>query len=269
MGYKLVVLDIDGTIRSIESEITSRTRNAIARVTASGARVTVATGRMFRSAVAAAAELNLESPIITFQGAHVADPQTGEVLWHRPLTRQMTLDALDALDGWDGEILLYDGHRVHASRLTPFVESYARRNEGMVEVSANLQALAADEPTRLVVVGEEGLVSELEQRLKDRFDSRLYVTRSLPHFCEILHPGAGKRNALAWLCRHLGVAQAETVAFGNGSDDAPMLAWAGLGVAIGDAAPEPVAAADVVAPPLKEDGAATILEGLLDHGLVG
>jgi hydroxymethylpyrimidine pyrophosphatase-like HAD family hydrolase len=65
------------------------------------------------------------------------------------------------------------------------------------------------------------------------------------------------------------VAQAETVAFGNGSDDAPMLAWAGLGVAIGDAAPEPLAAADRVAPPLKEDGAARVLEDLLERGLVG
>ena len=86
MGYRLIALDIDGTIRTNEYAISERTREAVANVRAAGADVTVATGRMFRSAVRASAELELTAPIASFQGAHVADPTTGEVLWHRPLT---------------------------------------------------------------------------------------------------------------------------------------------------------------------------------------
>ena len=105
--------------------------------------------------------------------------------------------------------------------------------------------------------------------MKALFDSRLHITRSLPHFCEILHPEGGKHKALEWLCVHLGIRQDETVAFGNGYNDVDMLRWSGLGVAIGGAVPEVLEVADMVAPPLEEDGAAQVLEDLLRRGLIG
>ena len=269
MGYRLVVLDIDGTIRGNDHEITARTRDVISRVAAAGAFVTVATGRTFRSALACTEGLQITSPIISFQGARIADPNTGETVWHRPLTEDMALDALNALEGWDREILLYDGDHVYANKLTPWVEAYGVRNRESVRVASDLKSLAAKEPTRLVVVGDEDNILRLYRRLKADFDSSLLVTRSLPHFCEILHPGGGKHNALAWLSRHLGVARSETVAFGNSYDDVPMLAWAGLGVAVSGAPPDLLAVADRVAPPMEEDGAASVLENLLGRGLIG
>jgi hydroxymethylpyrimidine pyrophosphatase-like HAD family hydrolase len=95
------------------------------------------------------------------------------------------------------------------------------------------------------------------------------VTRSLPHFCEILHPEGGKHRALAWLCGRLGIEEHETIAFGDGYNDVDMLRWAGLGVAVGDAVAEALQAADRIAPPMEEDGAAQVLEDLLGRGLVG
>ena len=269
MGYRLVALDVDGTIRTADRAPSDRTRKAIARVTEAGARVTLATGRMFRSALAGTAGLGLTSPIVSFQGAHIADPTTGDLLWHRPLTPEMAVGALDSLAGWKSEVLLYLGHDVYANMDTPWVEAYGRRNRGGLNVVDNLRTLAAKEPTRLVAVGKEEEVQALEQRLRSHFDSTLHVTRSMPYFCEILHPGAGKRNALAWLCRHLGISEDRTVAFGNGYNDVEMLAWAGLGVAIAGAPPELLEVADRVAPPVEEDGAAQVLEELLGRGLFG
>ena len=101
------------------------------------------------------------------------------------------------------------------------------------------------------------------------FDSQLYITRSLPYYCEILHPEGGKDKALAWLCASLGIDQKETIAFGNGYNDVEMLKWVGLGVAIGGAVPEVLQVADRVAPPIEEDGAAQVLEDLLAKGLIG
>ena len=95
------------------------------------------------------------------------------------------------------------------------------------------------------------------------------VMRSLPHFCEILHPRGGKEDALGWMCERFGIARSETVAFGNGYNDVQMLEWAGLGIAVGDAVSEALAAADSVAPPFKEHGVAQVLEELLDKGLIG
>ncbi|HBD84162.1 MAG TPA: Cof-type HAD-IIB family hydrolase, partial [Dehalococcoidia bacterium] len=96
MSYKLIALDIDGTIRSDEYPLSHRTRQAVSRAREAGALITLATGRTFKSALRQSADLDITTPIASFQGAHVADPLTGEVLWHMPLTQEMTRAAMDA-----------------------------------------------------------------------------------------------------------------------------------------------------------------------------
>jgi hydroxymethylpyrimidine pyrophosphatase-like HAD family hydrolase len=113
-------------------------------------------------------------------------------------------------------------------------------------------------------------IERLEAELKERFASTdLYITRSLSYFCEILHPDGGKDKALNWLCESNGIQSEETIAFGNGYNDVQMLEWAGYSVAIGGAVPQVLEVADTVAPPIEEDGAAQVIEGLLDRGLIG
>ena len=269
MGYRLVALDIDGTIRSTEHPLSSRTRRTIARVMDAGVVVTLATGRMFQPAVQSTSELNIRSPIVSFQGAHVADPTTGEVLWHMPLTVEMASMALDELDSWGMQVLAYHGDQVYVNDMTTWVESYGQRNRVTINVVDDLKGFAVNEFTRLVVVGDEDKIHRLETNLNSDFQSQLHVTRSLPHFCEILHPDGGKDKALAWLCNYLGIRQDEVIAFGNGYNDVHMLSWAGLGVAIGGAVPEVLDVSDRVAPPIEEDGAAQVIENLLDQGLIG
>ena len=91
MGYKLIALDVDGTIRSHDRPTSERTRRTIQSVRDAGAFVTIATGRSYKSGASAASDVNLTAPIVTFQGAHVADPTTGKVLWHVPLTSRYDL----------------------------------------------------------------------------------------------------------------------------------------------------------------------------------
>ena len=269
MGYKMIALDIDGTIRSEEHPLSDRTRSTIARVMEAGAIVTLATGRMFRSALRATPELGISAPIASFQGAHIADPNTGEVLWHRPLTTDMARAALDAVRSWGMQVVAYYGEEVYVSEMTPWAEAYGKRGEVKVNLVEDLREFASRELTRLLIVGGEDNIRALESELKSKFNSRLYVTRSLPSFCEILHPSSGKDKALAWLCEHTGVRQDETIAFGNGYNDVQMLQWAGVGVAVSGAVEEVLEVADRVAPPLEEDGAAQVLDVLLRQGLIG
>ena len=268
MAYTLIALDIDGTIRSPEYPLSDRTRRSLDRVRAAGAVVTVATGRIFQSARQASAEIDLRSPIASFQGAHIGDPSTGEVLWHRPLTEDMTLDALDALEGSDHEVLSYVGDDIYATRMTPLAESYGNRNGVVVHLVDDLRETAARQPTRLVAFGEEEATRGLELDLQARFGAGLYVTRSLPTFCEILHPESGKEKALEWLCALFGSSREEVVVFGNGYNDVPMLAWASLGVAVGGAVSDALEAADRVAGSMEEDGVAQVLDELLEAGFI-
>ncbi|MBM3934318.1 MAG: Cof-type HAD-IIB family hydrolase [SAR202 cluster bacterium] len=269
MGYRLIALDIDGTIRSQEHPLSDRTREAVRRVREAGAMVTVVTGRMFQSAIAASQGLDLVTPIVTFQGAHVADPVTKKMLWHMPLTTEMATDAITSLSAWEREVLAYYGDSVYVSRMTPWVEGYSQRNHGQVQLVKDLLEVAPRGLTRLVVVGEDRDIATLNSRLAASFATRLQITRSLPQFCEILHPEAGKKRALTWLAGHLDVGSDEVVAFGNGAEDLPMLQWAGLGVGMAGSAPEVLSGVHRVAPPLSEDGVARVLEELLGQGMIG
>ena len=269
MSYKLIALDIDGTIRDTDHPISARTRSVVNKVSHTGAAVTLATGRMFQSALDSASELNLDSPIVSDQGAQITFPGNGKVLWHRPLTPNMASAALDALSTWDGDLLAFHGPQVYVDKLTPWIEGYGKRNHGTVNLVPNIKDTAIKSLTRLVAVGNENHIQALDKKLNETFGSQLHITRSLPYFCEILHPLAGKHNALAWLCNHFGISQNQVAAFGNGYNDVQMLSWAGLGVAVGDAVPEVLQVADLVAPVFKEDGAARVLEQLLVEGRFG
>ncbi len=269
MGYRLVALDIDGTIRDGDQAISQRTRRAIDGAREAGAAVTLATGRMFRSAARSAAELGITTPIASSQGAHIADPVTGDVLWHIPLTFAMTRKAVDATKSWDLEAMGFSGDTVMVSQMTPWLEGYGQRNGVEVRVVRDLASSGGDDLTRLVVRGADEVIERVEADLQTRLGAELYVTRSLPYFCEILHPQGGKDKALAWLAASMGVAQNETIAFGNGYNDTQMLEWSGLGVAIGGAVPQTLAVADTVTAPVEEDGVARTLEELVKKGLIG
>ena len=269
MGYKLIALDVDGTIRSHDRPTSERTRRTIQRVREAGAFVTIATGRSYKSGASAASDVNLTAPIVTFQGAHVADPATGKVLWHVPLTSDMTSATLDALAGWDDvQAVGYRGDEIFVTELTDWATAYGERTGVGVKI-VDTDDFTSNSMSRIVVHGEDDIIERLESSLKDRFNGDMYVTRSLPYFCEILHPSGGKDKALDWLCGYLGVSPDQTIAFGNGYNDVQMLEWANMSVAVGDAVSEVLKIADVVAPPMEEDGVAQVLDDLLERGLIG
>jgi hypothetical protein len=265
MAYKLVALDIDGTIKAHLESISDHTLSVISMVQNAGVKVTLATGRMSGSALAIAKELDINSPIISSQGAMIVSPSNRKCIWHKPLTPKMALEALEALSDSQIEVLLYLKDNVYTTRDTPWVRSYGKRNLGKLYFTDDLRNLANKSPTRIVAFGDESEIAEISRCLNKFFINRLHVTRSLPHFYEILNPHAGKKNALEWLCNISQIRQDETVAFGNGYNDIEMVSWAGMGVAITESPPELLEVADVVAPPVNKNGLAVILSRLLDQ----
>lgn len=269
MTYSLIALDIDGTIRSPEYPISKRTLEAIASARSTGAIVTLATGRIFQSARKACAELDLWEPIVAFQGALVGDPCTGSVMWHQPLTEVMMMEALSVLEGTNFEVLSYVGDDIYVTQFTPRAEAYAERNGIDIHMVKDLRETAALQPTRLVVFGLSHEILDLEYTLHQYFGTDLYVTKSLETFCEILHPNSGKEKALSWLCGQLGVPETNTLVFGNGYNDVPMLSWAGCGVAIEGSVKDALDVCDQVAPSIEQDGVAQVMEAFLAQGMIG
>jgi Cof subfamily protein (haloacid dehalogenase superfamily) len=269
MNYKLIAFDIDGTIRSVQDPVSDKTTSIINLLIDNGIIVTIATGRMFFSASLALKGLNIIHPIISYQGAHIADINTGKILWHMPLTKEMADYTLDLLKNWQVQPVFYHDGQIYVDRLTDWALGYSERNSGRVNVVGNLSEISDFSPTRIVAVGDETIIAKLEKDIASSNESRLHVTRSLPYFCEILHPSAGKHKALEWLAGYYGITRQQTVAFGNGYNDVHMLEWAGMGVAVQDSVEEIINASDKVALSMEENGPAVILEEFIAGGFFG
>ena len=241
-----------------------RTRDAIAAVRATGTHVIVVTGRMFVSTRPFVLEAGIDDPVVCYQGAVVADPTTGEWLRHVPIPREAALEAIDAVTEAGFHINCYVDDKLYVESETPEARAYADFNHIPVHEVGDLHEWLHDDPTKLVAVGIPEELDALEDVLKPRFEGKLFVSKSLPHFLEFAHPDVSKGAGLEFVADRLGFTAAETVGGGDGENDRELLDWAGYAVAVANAHPDILARADLVVPSVHEEGIALLLEAYLD-----
>ncbi len=269
MRKRLLAMDLDGTLIRPDLIVSARNRAALRVAQERGVFVTLATGRMLRGTLPFARDLSLTTPVICYQGAMVADPVTSEVLLHRTVSRTLAREVLDLAEvrGW--HVHYYVDDVMYVDALTSQVGIYTSIvSEAMPKAVGNVRAFLETlsdgcEPTKLLIIGDEAGTTSTLVELRERFDGRLYITRSLPTFAEVANRTCSKGAALSWLASRLGVAQGDCMAIGDALNDLEMVQWAGIGVAMGNAVPELKAAADYRTAPVGEDGVAQAIERYL------
>src|SRR5690348_7264396 len=100
--------------------------------------------------------------------------------------------------------------------------------------------------------------------MKAHFLTRLYISKSLPHFLEFANPSVHKGAGLDFASERVGFSRELSVAFGDGENDVELLQWAGYAVAVANAHPKVLAVADFVCPSVDEEGVAQVIESFLD-----
>jgi hypothetical protein len=115
-------------------------------------------------------------------------------------------------------------------------------------------------PVKFLFIAEPIQADRIEAAMRRRFEGQMEIVRSHANFVEGNPLGVSKGDALCRLAHHLGIPQERVMAIGDQGNDVAMIAWAGVGVAMGNASPAATAVADWIAPPLSEDGAAVAIE---------
>lgn len=269
---RLAAFDLDGTLMGADQIVSPRVRQAIAEAQRREIVVTLATGRMFAATRAFAEDLGITAPLICYQGGWVQALTDDEPQHRISLSQeiaQKTL-ALAQDQGWH-TVLYADGHVYLREKL--YDPSFYERLLG-ADITVGrpwMEILAAHMPDKVLFIAESEAIPEMAQTLKHYFEGAAEIVRSHEKFIEVVPLGANKGAALAWLALHLRIPQSAVMAVGDQENDLSMVAWAGVGVAMGNATPQVQAAADWIAPPLSQDGAAAALErfglgdGLPDH----
>jgi Cof subfamily protein (haloacid dehalogenase superfamily) len=229
--------------------------------------VILVTGRMFRSVRPYAQAAGIDDPVVCYQGAVVADPVDGTFLRHVPIPLETAREAIAAIEAEGYPLNCYVDDELYVARHTAASEAYASFQNLEVHAVGNLLAWLAAPPTKLVAVGDPVALDGLKQRMVERFDGRLYISKSLPYFLEFASPEVTKGSGLAFLAGRLGFTAEETVAFGDGENDVELLEWAGYAVAVENAHRDVIAVADLVCPPVTEEGVAQVIEAYLARAL--
>ena len=218
---------------------------------------------MFQSVRRYALAAGITDPVVCYQGAVVADPVTGEFLRHVPMPEPEAREVITAVEALGYTILVYVDDELHVARETPESDAYAGFQHLVVHPVGDLLAWLPKAPTKLVVVGDPHELDGLEVEMKERFGSRLYISKSLPHFLEFASPSVHKGSGLDFAAARLGFTREQSVAFGDGENDIELLRWAGYGVAVANAHPRVLAVADLVCPSVDEEGVAQVIEAYL------
>ena len=259
----LVACDLDGTLLAADLVIRERTRRAIASARAAGIRVTIATGRMFRSALPYARAAAIDAPLICYQGAAVVDPTTGEFIRHEPIPLPAAREAIAAVQEAGHPLNAYVDDELYVAEVTPEARRYADFQHLELHAVGDLLEWLAEPPTKLVAVGEPEELDALKAEMVPRLGDRLHISKSLSIFLEFSRKDITKGSGLAFLARRLGIEQARVVAFGDAENDIELLEWAGYGVAVANADDGLRTLADLVCPSADEEGVAQVLEAYL------
>ena len=268
MKYKLLVLDVDGTLLNDEREISKRTLAALLKVQQMGVRIVLASGRPTYGLMPRAKTLELGNYggfVLSYNGCQIIKAQNGEILFERRINPEM-LPYLEKKARKNGfAIFTYHDDTL----ITDSPDNEYIKNEALLN---NLKIIKEDEfstaidfaPCKCMLVSDkEKALIGLEQHWEKRLAGTLDAFRSEPYFLEVVPCGVNKANTLGALLEHLGVTREEVIAVGDGVCDVTMLQLAGMGVAMGHSQDSVKVCADYVTASNEEDGVALAVEKLI------
>ena len=277
MPFKLLALDVDGTLLRSDGTISPRTRQALSRAVDSGLTLAIATGRRRRTAAPILAQLDLPHYLVASQGAviwhedqiiaHSHLPRAGAsaVLGH---VHALGMSAVMFANAYQPEAIWITGSWRTNQRLEMYTLRHTDLLREIVDLSdANSGALDHD-PIQVIVLDTMDRLEALASRLVQPQDPPLYrVIVSVNQFAaggaiEVVGPTTSKAEALLTLCRRLDCTPQHVIAFGDNVNDVEMLDFAGLGVCMANGTQDARNAANREAPSNDEDGIAVVLEEL-------
>jgi Cof subfamily protein (haloacid dehalogenase superfamily) len=274
--YRMVAIDLDGTLLRRDGMMGERTRRALQAAVKRGIKVAICTGRRFRTTLPILTELQLAVPVIVHGGQLIKDAGTHETLHHNYLTQELSLGAVKFLKAYGVTPIVYvdlftegidiyldnerDGH--------PFHLKYLEQNRSHCHFVGDVSNIFCPQTIHVGALADRASLERLDARLEREFGPSIRHlvmnnTNNDGAFLEIMTPGNSKWRALAVLIEKAGLTPEQVICIGDEINDLEMIRHAGLGVAMGNAIPAVKAVAAYVTRSNEEDGVAHVVEQFL------
>lgn len=264
MKYKLLVLDLDGTLTNSKKEITRHTKETLIKAQEAGLKVVLASGRPTYGVAPLANELELqkyEGYILAYNGGEIIDWKTRELMYEKQLDSDLLPYLYRCAKENDFAIVTYENEYVLTEKPDDeYVLKEALLNVMKIKKVDNFLEAVKHPITKCLIVGEPSRLALLEKEMYEKLKDRMGVFRSEPYFLELVPKGIDKAQSLSVLLEEIGMTKNEMIAIGDGFNDLSMIQYAGLGIAMENAQDVVKQAADFITLSNEEDGVAYAVE---------
>lgn len=264
MNYKMIVLDLDGTLTNRDKVVTDHTKEVLFEAQKRGKIVVLASGRPTYGVVPLAEELELEKYggyILSFNGGIIMDCRTKEVVFQKKLPVEVNAKIVELAHKERVTLMAYqDEYIITNDKDFEYVQLESRISHMKIKQVDDMAAYLNFVVPKMIMTDDGDYLATVEGRVKAALGKNLSVYRSEEFFLEILPKGIDKAQSLEHLLSSIGVTREEIIACGDGYNDLTMIQYAGLGVAMGNGVLPVRKAADYITLSNNEDGVAHVVE---------
>lgn len=260
MRYKMIAVDMDGTLLNSQGSITEKTVSSIRQAVEKGAIFTISTGRPIQGVERFNKILNLDAPFITYNGAMIVKGKSKEILYERGLTAEDARSILHCAKRFNPTVMIWSNNKLYASELNDRTFQYKKLSDVEPILIENEDEIIRNGITKILWYDDAENIAGYLDSLGDYLGDGINYHTSQPYFLEFVDKRVSKAAAMETLGQYYGINTAEMIAVGDGLNDLPMIEYAGLGVAMGNAHPLVKEKADYITLSNDDDGVAHVLD---------
>lgn len=261
--FKLIALDMDGTLLKGDNTISQETKKAIKLAKEKGIKIVIATGRPIQGVMNYLEELDLindDEYVIAYNGSSIYNTKTLEPIVRSGLTGKDFKDIYKLSKSLGVEFHGFTDECCIAPKENRYTEAEIQHNNIDVKV-IDIENDIDDNDfiIKAMILDEKEKLDQAVKIIPKEYFERYNALRTVSFIFEFMNKNCSKSSALKALCSHLNIPQNEVIAFGDGDNDIDMLQFAGLGVAMGNASHYVKSKADYITLSNEEDGIADAL----------
>ncbi|MHC6180633.1 Cof-type HAD-IIB family hydrolase [Clostridium sp. JNZ X4-2] len=255
--YKLVSMDMDGTLLNEDHVLSKNTIDTVKKIKKLGVKVVLVSGRGINSLRDFADELDLDDFLICLNGANLYKRE--ELISGEPIENEICSEIIHICEKNGIYIILFDDAKVYIEKPTDYMNlnAYIKKWNVVGKLSSfyNRQTMY-----KMVLLGDRKKLLKIKKEILDKFNDKINANFSLPNYLEIFSKNVDKGRMIKKVADHYNIKREQILSIGDWDNDMPMIKYAGFGIAMGNGCEALKSMADYVTKSNREDGAAYALE---------
>lgn len=260
MKYKLLAVDVDGTLLNNKREITPKTKEKIHEAIGKGIVFTISSGRPVQGVQLITRQLGADVPVITYNGAMVITGESRKIIYSCTMKKEDAIQVDRLGKERDTTIAVWSDNQLYVNRMDVRAAKYSELSGTEPKLYDDIEELIIKGINKILWYDEVERINIFQKELRDMLNPTINYHTSQPFFLEFVDVNASKAIALGKMGEFYGISREEMIAVGDGFNDLSMIEYAGLGVAMENAPPEIKMAADFVTLSNENDGVAYVIE---------